>query len=411
MDTKRVAVFTAMLFASINLLAYDAEAWNAGKSFGSSAGGHYRSNMKSELIEPMTSDKDFKTMDGSKKFRANMTCGESGRSFMTVSYEISSPKGGARPIVQLDKGLAGSKNYTFRSPHVASAVCTNGIGVCSGGIFEGGRCQYYKWDVSANHDISLMPASPDSVSGCVCVNDTCGSMASNNKDAVSNRIASGVYAAISQSNTAYIISKTESTDGIVDYFGQRADACGNHQGSVPNINVRSGGIDASAEQARQAQDDKSAYSALSGASSNFATNSPSTREQVRSSVSASTNLKNSLQHENGTTDFLVNDGKGNAISGHVGIPLDYEREKYCQVKWLGKSETVFTDDTIRSSTTSSGEQWQSETRLCVNDICPYQPSKGEQIKHDCGKINNFAEATSVMSAVSEAAEDMICADH
>lgn len=78
------------------------------------------------------------------------------------------------------------------------------------------------------------------------------------------------------------------------------------------------------------------------------------------------------------------------------------------MKWLGNSPDIFTDNSTRSNATNDSRQWQSETRECVNGICPVQPSKGEEIKHDCGNINNFAEVISAMSAVAELAEDMIC---
>lgn len=408
MDTKKIIVLILGTFIfSLHASAEDAAAWSNGQSFGATVKNHYGSNMQSELFTPMTSDTNFKTMDGSKNFKANMTCGESSKSFMTISYNLGSPQNGAVPVIKMDKDLDGTKEYTFVSPYTASAICANGIAVCSGGNFDTSNgCTYYKWNYSGSA-ISLVSSLGNTMSSCTCINDTCGSLASSQKDSLSNKIASGVYGAVSAYSANFIVSQTETSNGVVEYFGQRADSCQNYKGTMATTGTSSS-LDSSSEVMNQTGNASSAYTSVLGASSNYSTNSPKITSQVTTTKTASKNVSTTTTHTDGTTDFTVKESNGATLPGHVGIPLTNDKEEYCQVKWLGTSTEVFTDGTERSSSTSSGTQWQTETRLCTNHVCPYQASKGESIKHDCGNINNFAEATAAFSAVQELADDITC---
>lgn len=409
MVTKKI-IFHFLLGAFIFTLhvnADDATSWDAGKTFGTNYGSYYGNNMKSELFTPMTSDNNFKTKDGAKTFKANMTCGDSSKSFMSVTYTIGSPQNGAVPVIQIDKNLDGTKEYSFTSPYTASAICTNGIAVCTNGAFDGaGGCNYYSWSYDGT-SISLKLTDPKQMSSCSCINNTCGALASTQKDTISNKIASGIYAVLSSYSSSYIVSQTQTNNGIVEYFGQKTDNCQNFQGTAPTTGVNTS-MDASSQMMNQSADSKSPYSSLLGGSSNYATNSAPLTSKVGSTTSSSKTIRTSITHTDGTTDFATKDANGTTLFGHVGIPLDSDNKEYCQVKWLEQANDVFTDNTERSTSTTSGEQWRIETRECTNHICPFQASKGESVKHECGNINNFAEATSAFSAVQELANDITC---
>lgn len=391
------------------LLSDDANAWSAGQSFGTQARTQYGTNIKSNLVEPMTtSNKPFTTMDGSKTFTANMTCGDTAKSFMTVSYSLGSPRNGVVPVVKIDKDLDGTKEYTFVSPYTASAVCSNGIAVCPSGDFTAGNnCAYYKWSYNGTA-LSLVTSSSSTMSACRCVNDSCGSIAQTEKDSLVSILATNIYSTISAFSASYVISDTKITSGTAEYFGQRTDNCSNFQGTVATAGTGTH-IDASTEMLTQTTNPNSTYSALLGTSQNYSTNSPSVTTQVSTTKSASKTTLSSVSNQDGTTDFTTkNYSTGATINGHVGIPLTSDKDLYCQVKWLGASNEVFTDNTERSTATTSGEQWQTETRLCVNSTCPVSPSKGESIKHDCGNINNFTEALSAFTTLQELADDITC---
>jgi len=387
----------------------DVEAWNAGKSFGASVKTHYGTHIKSTLVEPMTNEaKPFSTMDGSKTFSANMTCGETTKSFMSVTYTLGSVQSGIVTVVKIDKDLDGTKEYTFVSPYTASALCSNGIAVCLGGNFtNANQCAYYQYQYDGN-TLSLVASASNTMSACRCINDTCGSLASTEKEALVGSIASNVYSVVAPYSASYALSDVKIVNGVAEYFGQRVDGCANFQGTVAQTGT-STSIDPSSNILLQSTNPKSSYTALLGTSQNYATHSPSVTTHVTSTKNASKATLGSVSHQEGTTDFTTkNYATGATLQGHVGIPLTSDEELYCQVKWLSASNEVFTDNTERSTATNSGQQWQSETRLCVNNICPLSPSKGESIKHDCGAIDNFQEAASAFSALQELADDITC---
>lgn len=409
MLNKTLFVVAFLMLGHSLLLSDDANAWSAGTSFGTQAKTQYGTNIKSNLVEPMTSSsKPFTTMDGSKSFTANMTCGDTAKSFMTVTYSLGSPKNGVVPVVKIDKDLDGTKEYTFTSPYTASAVCSNGIAVCTGGDFTSGNtCTYYKWSYNGSA-LSLVASASSSMSACRCVNDTCGSVAQSEKDSLVGTIATNIYSTISAYSAVYVISDTKIASGVAEYFGQRTDNCSNFQGTIAKTGTGTS-IDASTEMLSQTSNPKSSYSALLGTSQNYSTNSASVSPQVATTKTVSKATRSSVSNQDGTTDFSTkNYSTGATINGHVGIPLTSDEDLYCQVKWLGTSNEVFTDNTERSTATTSGEQWQTETRLCVNNTCPFSPSKGESIKHDCGNINNFTEAASAFTTLQELADDITC---
>lgn len=387
----------------------DVAAWNEGKSFGAQVKTHYGTQIHTHLVEPMTStSKPFTTMDGSKSFTANMTCEESVKSFMTLTYSLGSPHNGIVPIIKIDKDLDGTKELTFVSAYTASAICSNGIAVCSGGVFTpGNSCTYYTWSYNGS-SLSLVSAPSNTLSACRCVNDTCGGIATTEKDSLVGIIATNVYSTLSAYSAAYVISSVRIYGGTAEYFGQRADTCSNFQGSVVTTGT-STAIDPSSQIIAQASEPKSAYAALLGTSQNYSTHAKSVESEVNATKTVSKSTRASITHQDGTTDFTTkNYATGTTLNGHVGIPLTSDEDLYCQVKWLETSNEVFTDSTERSNATSSAQQWQTETRLCINATCPFSPSKAESIKHDCGNINNFSEAASAFSALQELADDITC---
>lgn len=409
MQDKNLISFLCVLWLSMLSCADDTTAWNAGQSFGSTVKTAYGTNIKSTLIEPMTStSSQFTTLDGSKTFSANMTCGDTTKNFITITYNLGSPQNGIVPIVKIDKDLDGTMDYTYTSPYTASAICSNGIAVCPSGNFTANAsCSYYQWSYNGSA-LSLVSVASNTMTQCKCVNDTCNSPAKTEKDSLVSTISSNVYSAISSYSTKYIVSDVNITSGVAYYYGQRTDACSNYQGTVATTGTSST-IDASAEMITQGSNNDSSYTALLGTSSNYSANSPSVTTQVSTTISSSKSALSSTTNTDGTTDFGTKDySTSTSINGHVGIPLTSEDDKYCQVQWLGTSNEVFTDSTERSTATTSGEQWQTETRLCVNDVCPYSASKGESIKHDCGNINNFSEAAGAFAALQELADDITC---
>ena len=62
---------------------------------------------------------------------------------------------------------------------------------------------------------------------------------------------------------------------------------------------------------------------------------------------------------------------------------------------------------VFSKTTNSNTATKTAIKECLNNRCPL--SSGEKIKHQCGKIDDFAETIGILSGVNEVMRDMVCA--
>jgi hypothetical protein len=77
-----------ILFTLLPLLAYVLFA-NDGMQTGNNLRGHFN-NFQSNVSNPMTSDANFHTVDGSSNFKANLTCSEQTKSFLEITYNGTS---------------------------------------------------------------------------------------------------------------------------------------------------------------------------------------------------------------------------------------------------------------------------------------------------------------------------------
>ena len=92
-------------------------------------------------------------------------------------------------------------------------------------------------------------------------------------------------------------------------------------------------------------------------------------------------------------------------------PLDKGFVWFFRGDYLEENSTVFTDGQTHHSSRGDTKTWKTKIVECTGDdysICPVDSSKGELLKHPCGEIDNFAEATSILMAIDEAVDDFSC---
>lgn len=402
-EKQVIRVFILLFFC----IFVNADTWNDGASFGRDFRGHYGSNIKSTMVEPLTQGAEFKTKDGTQSFNANLTCSNEPSILFEAGYEIVS-RNNIIPFVNFDKNLSGNI-VSFISPYTAQGVCSNGIVVCdnNSNFNSSSDCKFYSWKLVGD-EIQLVSSGRNIMQNCICTNDSCDSPSVNNRAMLLNMIGGGIYGALSEEARDVVVSEEPISGAKIIYMGQKISNCNTTTGSLPNLYPGKNDIDSSEQIVIQSNDEKSAYSSLLGASGNYSSTSSSVSASVSSTVSSSATTRSTLQHTDGTTKFKTYGQSGNAIDGNVNVKLDVDNLEYCQVEWDINTPFVYGDDTERTSSTNSGNTIQVETRECVNSVCPYQPSIGERIKHDCGQINNFSQVTSGMMAVQEMAGDITC---
>ena len=103
------------------------------------------------------------------------------------------------------------------------------------------------------------------------------------------------------------------------------------------------------------------------------------------------------------------DGSWSVRNDNAKVNIDFLNPniKYCEIKYLEENSTVFTDGQTHHSSRGDTKTWKTKIVECTGDdysICPVDSSKGELLKHPCGEIDNFAEATSILMAIDEAVD-------
>ena len=398
MDYKKL-----VLMSFIPFFLFANENWDSGLSEAGSLLGTYKGDLDNRVVKPMTTDTPLKTTDGSQSGVVNMTCG-SEKPFIKIGYSGTSD---ISIQIQGDLNFDGSyeKNWGVNG---VSGICSNGFIKCDTNTWN--NCHYYKWNFN-NDNISYEETVAPNLGGCYCINSSCGSLASSQKYQVLNDLAGSIGSLVNNSNE-YIISKTQN-DGVIAYvWGQSANCNGEN---VPK-DVGKDNIEARAEEYRnnQLSDENSTYYIVNQGSSNVNENGAIDSDFKSQLKDRSITAQQSVNYDKDSKSYSYDDkidGTTTNVDGSIQMG-DVNQSRYCEVEWTETDTTAYTDDTNKENSTSSATTKKSEIRECnqVGDkyICPVDISKGETIKHDCGKVNDFAEVTSGLAAINEAVKDFTC---
>ena len=377
---------------------------NEGIEVGKNLKGHF-SNVQTNVAAPLTSNSDFKTVNGSKSFKANLTCNETIKPFLEISYSGTSD---ITINVSIDTDLNGSKDKIFSFDGV-SGVGTNGIIKCSTNSWK--NCKYFLWNIS-NNNLTLSETVLTNLGGLYCINSSCGSLSVNQKINVLDTIGGAISSMYQSSNSNYLITKTQNDGNKIVFYGQNYQDCTNYKEQAPS---KSHDLDTTNVIASQSKDENSVYYVLNEEVKNQNTN------KFDTDVKQTTVIKNSVSVKGDTSDYTFTysgktqneDGSWSTRNDNAKVNIDFLNPniKYCEIKYLEENSILFSDGQTHHSSSGDTKTWKTKIVECTgNDysICPVDTSKGEIIKHPCGQIDNFAEATSILMAIDEAVDDFSC---
>ncbi|MFW2567814.1 hypothetical protein [Aliarcobacter butzleri] len=377
---------------------------NEGIEVGKNLKGHF-SNVQTNVVAPLTSNSDFKTVNGSKSFKANLTCNETIKPFLEISYLGTSD---ITINVSIDTDLNGSKDKIFSFDGV-SGVGTNGIIKCSTNSWK--NCKYFLWNIS-NNNLTLSETVLTNLGGPYCINSSCGSLSVNQKINVLDTIGGAISSMYQSSNSNYLITKTQNDGNKIVFYGQNYQDCTNYKEQAPS---KSHDLDTTNVIASQSKDENSVYYVLNEEVKNQNTN------KFDTDVKQTTVIKNSVSVKGDTSDYTFTysgktqneDGSWSTRNDNAKVNIDFLNPniKYCEIKYLEENSILFSDGQTHHSSSGDTKTWKTKIVECTgNDysICPVDTSKGEIIKHPCGQIDNFAEATSILMAIDEAVDDFSC---
>ena len=392
------------LFLLILLSSSILFAKNEGIETGNSLRGHF-SNIQKNVSAPLTSDSEFKTVDNKTSFKANLTCNDKINPFLEVTYSGPSD---ITINVSIDTDLNGSKDKTFSFSGV-SGVGTNGVIKCNPNSWK--NCKYFLWNIS-NNNLTLQETTLTNLGGAYCINSTCGSLSANQKTNILDTIGGAISSIYQSSNSNYLITKTQNDGNKIVFYGQNYKDCTNFSDEAPS---KSHDLDTTNVIASQSNDENSVYYVFNENVENQNTN------KFDSDVKQTTKIKNSVSVKGDTKDYTFTysgktqneDGSWSVRNDNAKVNIDFLNPdiKYCEIKYLEENSTVFSDGQTHHSSRGDTKTWKTKIVECTGDdysICPVDSSKGELLKHPCGEIDNFAEATSILMAIDEAVDDFSC---
>lgn len=390
----------SFLYLFLSSLLFSA---NDGVSTGNNMRKYFSNNFDSAISNPMTSETEFKTVDGSKSFSANLTCNDKINPFLNLSYTGVSD---INISIKVDTNFDGNIDKSFSFSGI-SGVGTNGVIKCTANTWS--NCKYYVW-ILENDNLSLLETNRLDLGGGYCINSSCGNLSSNQKTNVLDTLGGSVSSIYQNLNSKYLISKTNNDGTKIEFYGQNYKNCSNYQDSEPT-----GDMDTTQIVQEQSNDKNSVYYSLNKSVENQNNNDFDT------DVNNTVTIKNNVSVEGDTSDYTFTysgktqneDGSWSTRNDNAKVNIDFLNPdiKYCEIKYLEENTVVFSDGETHQSSVGETQTWKTKIVECTGenyDICPIDSAKGELIKHPCGEIDNFAEATSILMAVDKAADDLSC---
>lgn len=380
------------------LYASDDSNWTSGKSLGTSMLGYFKSDMSSTINTPVTTESKLSTVDGTKKGSAQLICSAgNSKEYLEIGYSGTSD---ISITFKMDKNLDGTKETIWNFSGV-SGICSNGVVKCSAGTWS--NCQYYQWNYNST-TLQLSNVVASALGGCYCINSSCGGLATTENVKILNDIAGGAGSLISNSNSKLVITKVQTNNTSVKYWGQDYSNCTN-ESNIPstiddnNINLKTDEVKFS-----QSADKNSAYYIVSESSSNVTALDNNYKSDLTKRTTVARNTAKNTSGNNYSYTESLNNGE---ITGTLFLG-SFPKAKYCEVQWEENNTASFNDGTNRKTATTNPKVIKTEIRECIKDWTECPIYNNENIKHECGEIDDFAEVTSALNAVSEAIKDMIC---
>lgn len=174
-------------------------------------------------ISPAMSGQPITTVDNSKVFTPTLACQKTQKLLELLVQPAASGDIGTLRISQ-DKDLDGTFDTVSNLPVPVSGICANGIISCEPGTWN--RCNYFRWDVDTTRTLKLTQVGMPELSGCYCVNNSCGAnLVWNNLNSVLGDLGGGMVGALTTADPRIGVAQAQINGPVIDYVGAQSTAC------------------------------------------------------------------------------------------------------------------------------------------------------------------------------------------
>ncbi|ANI79201.1 hypothetical protein [Sphingobium sp. EP60837] len=179
--------------------------------------------LQSNYVTPGLSGQTITTVDGKNGFTASLSCQKT-----STLLELLVQPGSTGDLTQVrishDRDFDGAFDRQTVLPVPVSGVCANGVIACNPGTWEG--CRYYGWAVDGSLNINLAQTQMTSLSGCYCLNNSCGSnLAAGNMSEVLKDLGGGVIGALTTADPRIGVAQASIDGPLIRYTGAQTTSC------------------------------------------------------------------------------------------------------------------------------------------------------------------------------------------
>lgn len=180
-------------------------------------------SLRGNYLLPGLAGEPVSTVDGSRRFSTSLACQKS-----ATMLELVVQPGPTGDITRLsiarDSDLDGSFESHLTLPVPVSGICANGIISCAPGSWN--QCRPFQWALAPAGEIKLDEVNLESLSGCYCVNASCGTdLVLGNLPSVLSDLGGGVVGALTTADPRIGVTQASIEGPVIRYVGAQTTAC------------------------------------------------------------------------------------------------------------------------------------------------------------------------------------------
>ncbi|MDF0491111.1 hypothetical protein PX699_22655 [Sphingobium sp. H39-3-25] len=174
-------------------------------------------------VTPGLAGQTIATVDDSKTFSPNIACQKTA-TMMEVLVQPGSGGDLSTISIARDTDLDGAIDSRTSLPVAVSGICANGVISCQPGTWN--QCNFFRWDVDGARNLKLTQVDMPQLSGCYCINNSCGTnLAWGNMASVLRDLGGGMIGALTTADPRYGVAEAVIDGPMIRYVGAQSTAC------------------------------------------------------------------------------------------------------------------------------------------------------------------------------------------
>lgn len=179
--------------------------------------------IQQNYLTPGLAGQPITTIDNSKSFNPNIACQKTATLLELLAQPTSTGDIGTLSISR-DKNLDGAFDEKLNVPVPVSGVCVNGIISCQPGSWN--QCRPFQWAIGSSGDLKLSEVELSALSGCTCVNNSCGTnLVWSNMASILKDLGGGVIGALTTADPRIGVAQAIIDGPLIRYTGAQTTAC------------------------------------------------------------------------------------------------------------------------------------------------------------------------------------------